>query len=126
EMLDYAGTGMGVMEMSHRGKTFMAIAERAHADLRALMGIPADYKVLFLQGGALGENAIVPMNLLGARTTADYVDTGHWSKKSIAEASRYARITIAASSEDRGFTCVPPQTAWRMSDDPAYVHICTN
>jgi len=126
EMLDYAGTGMGVMEMSHRGKTFMAIAERAHADLRALMGIPADYKVLFLQGGALGENAIVPMNLLGARTTADYVDTGHWSKKSIAEARRYATINVAASSEDRNFSYVPRQSAWRTSADPAYVHICTN
>jgi phosphoserine aminotransferase len=126
EMLDYAGTGMGVMEMSHRGKTFIAIAERAHADLRELMGIPANYKVLFLQGGALGENAIVPMNLLGTRMTADYVNTGHWSKKSIGEAGRYATVHVAASSEDRNFTYVPKQSSWRMSADPAYVHICTN
>jgi phosphoserine aminotransferase len=125
-MLDYQGTGMGVMEMSHRGKTFMGIAETAHANLRELMPIPANYKVLFLQGGAIGENAIVPLNLLGKRSTADYVDTGHWSRKSIGEASRYATVHVAASSEDRNFTYVPPQSTWQVSADPAYLHICTN
>ena len=96
EMLDYQGTGMGVMEMSHRGKVFMALAAQAEADLRELLAMPAGYEVLFLQGGALGENAIVPLNLLGSRTVADYVNTGHWSKKSIAEASRYAAMWIEA------------------------------
>jgi phosphoserine aminotransferase len=126
EMLDYQGAGMGVMEMSHRGKVFMAIAGEAEADLRELLSMPPGYKVLFLQGGALGENAIVPLNLLGSRTTADYVNTGHWSMKSIAEARRYASIHVAASSEDRNFSYVPKQSAWRLSEDPAYLHICTN
>ncbi|MEO7761754.1 MAG: 3-phosphoserine/phosphohydroxythreonine transaminase [Casimicrobiaceae bacterium] len=126
EMLDYQGSGMGVMEMSHRGKAFMAIAAQAQADLRELLSIPPNYKVLFMQGGALGENAIVPLNLLGTRSLADYVNTGHWSTKSIAEASRYAQINVAASSEDRGFTYVPAQSAWNLSGAAAYVHICTN
>ena len=126
EMLDYRGTGMGIMEMSHRGKVFMAVAAQAEADLRELMSIPANFKVLFMQGGALGENAIVPLNLLGKRDTADYINTGHWSKKSIGEASRYATINVAASAEDRNFTYVPPQSSWKLSRDPAYVHICTN
>jgi len=126
EMLDYQGTGMGVMEMSHRGNAFMAIAEAAHADLRELMGVPSNYKVLFLQGGALGENAIVPLNLVDGHATADYVDTGHWSKKSIGEAGRYTTVHVAASSEDRNYRYVPKQSAWRLSPDPAYVHVCTN
>jgi phosphoserine aminotransferase len=126
EMLDYQGTGMGIMEMSHRGKVFMAVAAQAEADLRELMSVPANYRVLFMQGGALGENAIVPLNLLGKKTKADYINTGHWSKKSIGEASRYATVNVAASAEDRNFTYVPPQSAWKLSGDPAYVHICTN
>ena len=126
EMLDWHGTGMGVMEMSHRGKWFMEIAARANTDVRELLAVPANYKILFMQGGALGENALVPLNLLGKRSTADYVNTGHWSIKSIAEASRYAQIHVAASAEDRGFTYVPEQSSWQPSSDPAYVHICTN
>ena len=126
EMLDFRGTGMGIMEMSHRGKVFMAVAAQAETDLRELMAIPANYKVLFMQGGALGENAIVPLNLLGKRDTADYINTGHWSKKSIGEASRYATVNVAASAEDRNFTYVPLQSSWKLSRDPAYVHICTN
>jgi len=89
EMLDWHGSGMSVMEMSHRGKEFIAIAAKAEADLRTLLAIPADYAVLFLQGGAIGENAIVPMNLLGGKSVADYVNTGEWSKKSIKEAKKY-------------------------------------
>ena len=89
EMLDWQGSGMSVMEMSHRGKEFIAIADKAEADLRTLLAIPANYKVLFLQGGAIAENAIVPMNLLGSRSVADYVNTGEWSKKSIKEAKKY-------------------------------------
>ena len=126
EMLDWHGSGMSVMEMSHRGKEFISIADKAEADLRTLLAIPPDYKVLFLQGGAIGENAIVPMNLLQGRTTADYVNTGEWSKKSIKEAKKYCSVHIAASSEDKDFTYVPAQGAWKLSQDPAYVHVCTN
>ena len=126
EMLDWRGSGMSVMEMSHRGKEFISIADKAEADLRTLLAIPTDYKVLFLQGGAIGENAIVPMNLLQGRTTADYVNTGEWSKKSIKEAKKYCTVHIAASSEDKDFTYVPAQDAWKLSQDPAYVHVCTN
>ena len=126
EMLDWQGSGMSVMEMSHRGPEFMAIAAQAEADLRDLLAVPANYKVLFMQGGALAENAIVPMNMLRGSTRADYIHTGEWSKKSIAEARRYCTVHIAASAEDRGFTYVPPQAAWQLSDDAAYVHVCSN
>ena len=126
EMLDWHGSGMSVMEMSHRGKEFIGIAAKAEADLRALLAIPANYKVLFLQGGAIAENAVVPMNLVGGRPVADYVNTGEWSKKSIKEAKKYAQVNIAASSEDQNFTYVPELTSWKLSPDAAYVHICTN
>jgi phosphoserine aminotransferase len=126
EMLDWHGSGMSVMEMSHRGKEFISIADKAEADLRTLLAIPGDYKVLFLQGGAIAENAIVPMNLLAGRDTADYVNTGEWSKKSIKEAKKYCNVHISASSEDQDFTYVPAQSAWKHSGNPAYVHVCTN
>ncbi len=126
EMLDWHGSGMSVMEMSHRGKEFISIAEKADADFRRLLGIPANYKVLFLQGGALAMNAIIPMNLLGSKTSADYVNTGEWSKKSIAEAGKYCRANVIASAEDRKFTYVPPQSTWQPDPDAAYVHVCTN
>jgi len=126
EMLDWRGSGMSVMEMSHRGKEFIGIAAKAEADLRTLLAIPADYAVLFLQGGAIAENAIVPMNLLGRKTAADYVNTGEWSKKSIKEAKKYCTVNIAASSEDTDFTYVPARETWRLDKDAAYVHVCTN
>ena len=126
EMLDWHGSGMSVMEMSHRGKEFISIADKAEADFRTLLSIPANYKVLFLQGGAIGENAIVPMNLVNGKASADYVNTGEWSKKSIKEAGKYTRVNIAASSEDRKFTCVPPLATWKLDPDAAYVHVCTN
>jgi phosphoserine aminotransferase len=126
EMLDWHGTGMSVMEMSHRGKEFISIADKAEADLRSLMAIPDNYKVLFLQGGAMAENALIPMNLLGGKTRADYVNTGEWSKKSIKEAKKYCAVNIAASAEDKNFTYVPAQESWTLSADAAYVHICTN
>ncbi len=126
EMLDWHGTGTSVMEMSHRGKEFIGIADKAEADMRALMAIPTDYAVLFLQGGAIGENAIVPMNLVRDRPVADYVNTGEWSKKSIKEAKKYVGVNVAASSEDRGFTYVPAQSTWKLSPGAAYVHICSN
>jgi phosphoserine aminotransferase len=126
EMLDWRGSGMSVMEMSHRGKEFIGIAAKAEADLRTLLAIPADYAVLFLQGGAIAENAIVPMNLLGRKTAADYVNTGEWSKKSIKEAKKYCTVNIAASSEDTDFTYVPARETWRLDSNAAYVHVCTN
>jgi phosphoserine aminotransferase len=126
EMLDWHGSGMSVMEMSHRGKEFISIADEAEADLRTLLAVPAGYKVLFLQGGAIGENAIVPMNLVHGRTIADYVHTGEWSKKSIKEAKKYVNVNVAASSEDQGFTYVPDRATWRLTPGAAYVHICSN
>ena len=126
EMLDWHGSGMGVMEMSHRGKEFIAIHAEAEADLRELMSIPKNYKVLFLQGGAIAENAIVPMNMLRGHKVADYVNTGEWSKKSIKEAKKYCTVNVAASSEDRNFAYVPAFNTWKLSKDAAYVHICSN
>jgi phosphoserine aminotransferase len=104
EMLDWHGSGMSVMEMSHRGKEFTAIVQKTVADFRSLLDIPSNYQVLFLQGGALAMNALIPMNLLGDKRSADYVNTGEWSKKSIQEASKYCRANVIASSEDRYFS----------------------
>jgi phosphoserine aminotransferase len=126
EMLDWHGSGMSVMEMSHRGKEFIAIAAKAEADFRALLSVPSNYKVLFLQGGAIAENAVVPMNLLGGKPSADYVNTGEWSKKSIKEAQKYCKVNVAASSADRNFSYVPAQSAWKLDPAAAYVHVCTN
>ncbi len=126
EMLDWQGSGMSVMEMSHRGKEFTGIAQKAEADFRALLAIPDNYKVLFLQGGALAMNALIPMNLLGDKRSADYVNTGEWSKKSIQEAGKYCRANVIASSADKQFTYVPPQSAWTPDPDAAYLHVCTN
>ena len=126
EMLDWHGTGMSVMEMSHRGASFMGIAAEAEADLRELLAVPAHYKVLFMQGGALAENAIVPMNLLRGHASADYIDTGEWSKKSIAEARRYGGVNVAASSAASGYTSIPPRATWALDPHAAYVHICSN
>ena len=126
EMLDWHGSGMSVMEMSHRGKEFISIHAEAEKDLRELLAVPANYKVLFLQGGAIAENAIVPMNLLRGRKVADYVNTGEWSKKSIKEAKKYCSVNVAASSEDKNFTYIPPQAGWKLSKDAGFVHICTN
>ena len=126
EMLDWHGSGMSVMEMSHRGKEFISIHAEAEKDLRELLAVPANYKVLFLQGGAIAENAIVPMNLLRGRSVADYVNTGEWSKKSIKEAKKYCSVNVAASSEDRNFSYIPPQQSWKLSAGAGYVHICSN
>ena len=124
EMLDWRGTGMSVMEMSHRGAEFMSIAAEAEADLRSLLAIPANYKVLFLQGGATLQFAQVPMNLLRGKGKADYVVTGEWSKKAVKEAKNYCDVAIAATSEDRNFTYAPK--AWKTRKDAAYVHYCSN
>jgi len=126
EMLDWHGSGMSVMEMSHRGPEFIAIAEEAERDLRELAAIPAHYRVLFLQGGATLQFAMVPINLLGGRKSADYVYTGEWSKRAIKEAGNYCKVNIAASSEDANFTYVPEREKWKLDPDAAYVHVCTN
>jgi phosphoserine aminotransferase len=126
EMLDWHGSGMSVMEMSHRGKEFIAIHAQAEADLRELLRIPSNYKVLFLQGGAAAQFAMVPMNLLRGKAAADYVNTGQWSKKAIAEAKKFCKVNIAASSEDASFTHAPKQSTWKLDPDAAYVHITSN
>ncbi len=126
EMLDWRGSGMSVMEMSHRGKQFMAIAAQAEADLRELLGIPANYKVLFLQGGASLQFAMVPINLLGERKTADYINTGAWSKKAIGEAKKFCAVNVAASSEADKFTSIPSPSQWQLNPEAAYVHYTPN
>lgn len=126
EMLDWHGSGMSVMEMSHRGKEFMAIHAEAQALLRELLGIPSHYKTLFLQGGAIGQNALLPMNLLRGKSSADYIDTGEWSKRSIAEARHFCVARVAASSRESGYTSVPAQLTWQLDPGAAYVHICSN
>jgi phosphoserine aminotransferase len=130
EMLDWHGSGQSVMEMSHRGEEFIAIAEAAEADLRTLLDIPDNYKVLFLQGGASLQFEMMPMNLMGGTggraPKADYIHTGDWAKKAIKAAKGLGEVNIAASAEDRSFTYVPPQRDWRLSDDAAYVHYTAN
>jgi len=126
EMLDWNGSGMSVMEMSHRGKEYMSIAAQAEADLRELMAIPDNYKVLFLQGGASSQFSAVPMNLLRGKTTADYINTGAWSKKAIAEAKRFCDVNIAASTEDNNFMSTPAQADLNLNSDAAYMHFTPN
>ncbi len=124
ELLDWHGTGMSVMEMSHRGKAFMSIAEEAEADLRELMEIPDDYKVLFLQGGASTQFAMVPLNLMGRTGRADYINTGSWSKKAIAEGGRYGEVKVIADTA-ADFT-VPDADSLEISPDAAYLHYTPN
>jgi phosphoserine aminotransferase len=126
EMLDWQGSGMSVMEMSHRGKEFVSIAEQAEADLRELMAIPDNYKVLFLQGGASSQFAMVPMNLLRGKSGADYINTGSWSKKAIAEAKRYCTLNLAATTEEGKFTRAPAQNELKLDPNAAYVHYTPN
>ncbi len=126
ELVNWHGSGMSVMEMSHRGKEYMSIQADAEADLRELMGIPANYKVLFLQGGASLQFAMIPLNLLRGKASADYVNTGEWAKKAIKEARQYCQVNVVASSEDKNFTYAPAQTGWKLSRDAAYVHYTAN
>ncbi len=125
EMLDWHGAGMSVMEMSHRGKQFMSIAAQAEADLRELMGIPENYKVMFLQGGASSQFSMVPMNLLGEKKSADYINTGSWSKKAIAEAKKYCDVNVAGASPD-GVFAAPAEDELQFNPDAAYVHYTPN
>ncbi len=126
EMLDWGGSGMCVAEMSHRGKEFMSIAEQAQADLRALLAVPDGYKVLFLQGGASSQFAMVPMNLLRGARNADYLNTGSWSKKAIAEARRFCDVQVGADTQSERFTRAPAQHELRLSTAAAYVHYTPN
>ena len=125
EMLDWHGSGMGVMEMSHRGKEFISIYEAAEADLRELLAVPPQFKILFMQGGGLAENAIVPLNLSRA-ATADYVVTGSWSDKSQKEARKYCEVNLAASNTDSQHTQLPDPASWQLSRGASYVHLCSN
>jgi phosphoserine aminotransferase len=118
--------GMSVMEVSHRSKEFIAVAETAEQDLRNLLSISDDYSVLFLQGGATLQFAMVPLNLAAQGETVDYVQTGTWSKKAIAEARRFCNVNVAADSSDSNFTHIPPQDSWQLSDNAAYLHYTPN
>lgn len=126
EMLDWNGSGMSVMEMSHRDKEFMSIAAQAEADLREIMAIPTNYKVLFLQGGASSQFAMIPMNLLRGKTTADYVDTGDWSAKAIKEAKKFCEVNVVASTKDSNYTEVPAFDSWKRDPNAAYLHYTPN
>jgi phosphoserine aminotransferase len=126
EMVEWHGAGCSVMEMSHRGKEFMGIAAQAEADLRELMGIPANYKVLFLQGGASAQFEMIPINLLAGRASADYVHTGEWAKKAIKAAKMFCNVNVVASAEDKSFTYAPAQADWKLNKDAAYVHYTAN
>jgi phosphoserine aminotransferase len=125
EMTDWQGSGMGVMEMSHRGKEFISIYEQAEADVRELLAVPANFKILFMQGGGLAENAIVPLNLSRGETV-DVVVTGSWSEKSYKEASKYCTPHLAATGAESNFTTLPAPAQWQLSAGAQYVHICTN
>lgn len=125
EMLDWQGSGMSVMEMSHRGKEFGAICTQAEADIRTLLAVPENFHILFMQGGGLGENAIVPMNLSRGKS-ADFVITGSWSIKSQKEAQRYCIANIAASNVGDHHTRLPDPSTWQLAQDASYVHLCTN
>ncbi len=126
ELTDWRGSGMSVMEMSHRGKEFVSIAEKAESDLRELLKIPENYKVLFLQGGASSQFAMVPMNLLRGKDTADYINTGAWSKKAIAEARLLCKVNVAATSELSNFTNIPSMSEWKLNPSAGYVHYTPN
>ncbi|MFK7914741.1 MAG: 3-phosphoserine/phosphohydroxythreonine transaminase, partial [Pseudomonadales bacterium] len=126
EMTDYQGSGMSVMEMSHRSKTFIEVAANAEANARKLLAIPDHYKVLFLQGGATAQFAAVPLNLLPEGGSADYVNTGAWSVKAIKEVAKYGTGRVIASSESTNFDRIPPVAEWQRNDDAAFLHLCSN
>jgi len=126
ELLDWHGSGMSVMEMSHRGKEFMGIAAAAEKDLRELMNIPANYKVLFLQGGAHLQFSMIPLNLLRGKASADYVNTGEWSKKAIAEAKKFCKVNVVVDNADRNFSYVPAFNTWKCDPKAAFLHYTSN
>ena len=126
EMLDWHGQGMSVMEMSHRGKAFVSIAQQAEADLRELLDVPANYKVLFLQGGATAQFAAIPLNLTTPDSVVDYVNTGAWSKKAIGEAKKYCKVNVVADAAATNYSHVPPQAEWKVTPGAAYLHYTPN
>ena len=126
EMLNWHDAGLSIMEMSHRSPEIVGIAERAEQDFRELLAIPDDYAVLFLQGGASSQFSAVPLNLGAEKPRADYLNTGQWSKKAIAEAKRYLDVNVVATAEADNFACIPPQEQWNVSDDAAYLHYTPN
>ncbi len=126
ELTDWHGLGMSVMEISHRSKAFIAVASEAEADLRELLAVPSNYRVLFMQGGATAQFAAVPINLTRPDSTVDYVNTGSWSKKALGEAGRYCRVHVAADAAASNYTSVPPQSTWTLSDGAAYLHYTPN
>lgn len=126
EMLDWNGKGLSVMEMSHRSDEYVSIANQAESDLRELLAIPDNYKVLFMQGGATAQFAMIPMNLLRGKDTADYINTGQWSEKAIKEAGRYCNVNVVASSADKNFTYAPKQSELNLNPEAAYVHYTPN
>jgi phosphoserine aminotransferase len=127
ELPDWQGSGMSVIEVSHRGKAFIKVAEEAEADLRELLSVPSNYKVLFLSGGATGQFAAIPLNLATWTSTVDYVDTGSWSKKAIGEARAFcSRVHVVADAKDSNYSQVPPQSEWKCSPDAAYLHYTPN
>lgn len=126
EILDWHGSGSSIMEMSHRGKEFIEVAQQSEKDLRELLNIPANYKVMFLQGGATLQFAMIPVNLLRGKTSADYINTGAWSQKAISEAKRYCKVNVAATSEAQKFMTIPDFKTWKLDSNAAYVHYCAN
>src|SRR5882724_2759524 len=126
ELLDWHGSGMSVMEMSHRDKEFMSVAQEAEKDFREVMNIPANYKVLFMQGGATAQFGIAPQNLLRGKAGVDYILTGDWGKKAAKEAGKFGKVNVAASSEADKFTNIPDAAAWKLDAGAAYVHITSN
>lgn len=126
EILDWRGTGMSVMEMSHRGTEFMSIAEQMKQDLIDLMGIPANYKVLFLQGGATGQFSFIPQNILRGKTKACYLDTGAWSSKALKDAKAFAEVVVSASAKDKNYTYIPAANEWKLDAEAGYLHYTSN
>jgi phosphoserine aminotransferase len=126
ELTDWQGSGMSVMEISHRSKEFVGVAQTAEADLRELLGVPSNYKVLFLQGGATGMFSAIPMNLTTADSTVDYINTGAWSKKALGEAKQYCKVNVAADAAASKYSSVPPQSEWKLTPGAAYVHYTPN
>lgn len=126
EMLDWNGKGLSVMEMSHRSDEYISIAKQAEQDLRDLLAIPDNYKVLFMQGGATAQFAMIPMNLLRGKTSADYINTGQWSEKAIKEAKHFCNVNVVANSEDKNYTYAPAQSELKLNPDAAYVHYTSN
>ena len=126
ELIDWQGGGMSVMEVSHRSKAFIAVAQKAEADLRELLSVPANYRVLFLQGGATGQFSAIPMNLATQDSVVDYVNTGSWSKKALGDARRYCKVNVVADGADSGYNTIPPVTGWKRNPDAAYLHYTPN